>query len=189
MGGREDGGSARRKPPRKPQPNLRNIFDKVDSNGDGEISAEELQAALSNGDWSEFSPATVRLMVGIFDRDDSGGIGFEEFRRLWAYVVQWVDIFRRYDEDGSGKMDPREMRGCLAAFGYRLPPSLIRRLVRRYGNERSGLAFDAFILCCVHLQTLTSLFKEKDVRREGAIRVEFTDFIDMIMASSNLLVN
>lgn len=37
---------------------------RVDRDRSGYISADELQAALSNGTWSPFNPETVRLMIG-----------------------------------------------------------------------------------------------------------------------------
>ncbi|KAJ2585862.1 hypothetical protein H4R99_008614, partial [Coemansia sp. RSA 1722] len=37
--------------------------------GSGQLDAMELQRALVNGDWSQFSIETVRLMIGMFDRD------------------------------------------------------------------------------------------------------------------------
>lgn len=39
---------------------------RVDRDRSGCISADELQAALSNGTWSPFNPETVRLMIGKF---------------------------------------------------------------------------------------------------------------------------
>lgn len=40
------------------------MFCRVDRDRSGYISADELQAALSNGTWSPFNPETVRLMIG-----------------------------------------------------------------------------------------------------------------------------
>lgn len=38
---------------------LRSVFDKVDKDRSGQISANELQGALSNGTWKPFNPETV----------------------------------------------------------------------------------------------------------------------------------
>lgn len=46
--------------------NLRQIFDNVDKDHSGNISADELQKALSNGTWSPFNPETCRLMIGKY---------------------------------------------------------------------------------------------------------------------------
>ncbi len=39
-------------------------FNRVDRDGNGSISQNELQQALSNGTWQPFNPETVRLMIG-----------------------------------------------------------------------------------------------------------------------------
>lgn len=39
---------------------------RVDRDRSGAIDAKELQAALSNGNWTAFNPDTIRLMVGKF---------------------------------------------------------------------------------------------------------------------------
>lgn len=35
--------------------------------------------ALVNGDWTQFDPQTVKMMIRMFDTDKSGTIGFDEF--------------------------------------------------------------------------------------------------------------
>jgi hypothetical protein len=41
----------------------------VDQDNSGGISADELQRALLNGNWSQFNAETCRLMIGMFDKD------------------------------------------------------------------------------------------------------------------------
>lgn len=41
-----------------------NLIYRVDKDGSGSITADELQQALSNGTWTPFNPETVRLMIG-----------------------------------------------------------------------------------------------------------------------------
>lgn len=43
------------------------IFQAVDQDHSGKISANELQLALLNGNFSPFNPETCRLMIGMFD--------------------------------------------------------------------------------------------------------------------------
>jgi hypothetical protein len=42
----------------------------------GQISAKELQMALSNGGWTQFSPRTTRVLIKMFDADHSGTCAF-----------------------------------------------------------------------------------------------------------------
>lgn len=46
------------------QPDLRAVFNSVDRDRSGKISADELQKALSNGTNLPFNPETCRLMIG-----------------------------------------------------------------------------------------------------------------------------
>lgn len=59
--------SAKMFPP-QPQapPNLNQIFANVDKDRSGQISAQELQQALSNGTFLPFNAETCRLMIGWF---------------------------------------------------------------------------------------------------------------------------
>ena len=41
----------------------------MDQDNSGGISADELQRALLNGNWSQFNAETCRLMIGMFDKD------------------------------------------------------------------------------------------------------------------------
>ena len=69
------------------------------------------------GTWQPFNPETVRLMIGMFDRDNSGTINFQEFQSLWKYVTDWQNTFRGYDRDNSGSIDKNELKNALTSFG------------------------------------------------------------------------
>lgn len=61
----------------------RESFSRVDKDRSGFISADELQSALSNGTWTPFNRETVRLMIGMFDKQNTGTINFNDFGALW----------------------------------------------------------------------------------------------------------
>src|SRR4051812_32855284 len=102
----------------QPQPpmDLRRIFEGVDVDRSGRISADELQKALSNGTWLPFNPETCRLMISMFDADNDGGINFGEFSALWNYINEWSNCFRRFDRDNSGNIDKGELSQALYQF-------------------------------------------------------------------------
>lgn len=45
-------------------PNVYSWFVAVDTDRSGQITANELQQALTNGNWSHFNPEACRLMIG-----------------------------------------------------------------------------------------------------------------------------
>ena len=48
--------------------------------------------------------------IGMFDRDNSGTINFQEFGSLWQYITDWQKTFRNYDRDNSGSIDKNELQ-------------------------------------------------------------------------------
>ncbi|KAF6024684.1 PDCD6 [Bugula neritina] len=173
-------------PPMPPQgdPNyLWQIFQRVDSDRSGQISWKELQTALKNGTWQPFNPETVRLMIGMFDRDNSGTINFQEFQSLWKYVTDWQNTFRSYDRDNSGSIDKNELKTALTSFGYRLSDRFYDILVRKFDRQGRGtVAFDDFIQCCVVIQTLTRSFQAYDTNKNGWIQIGYEQFLTLVFA-------
>jgi Ca2+-binding EF-hand superfamily protein len=161
---------------------LYSVFQKVDRDGSGSINANELQSALSNGTFSPFNPETCRLMIGMFDRNNSGTIDFDEFGALWKYVTDWQNCFRSFDRDNSGTIDRAELLTALTSFGYRLHPTTVDMLVKKFDRLGQGsVAFDDFIQCCVVLHTLTSAFRQHDTDQDGVITIHYEQFLQMVM--------
>ena len=153
---------------------------RVDKDKSGSISAQELQAALSNGTWAPFNPETCRMMVGMwthysmvffsfrtqynqmskkwlpmpgmFDRQNRGTITFQDFGALWKYVTDWQSCFRGFDRDNSGNIDAQELKAALTSFGYRLNDATHHMLLRKFDRVGSGtIYFDDFIQCSIIL--------------------------------------
>jgi hypothetical protein len=55
-----------------------------------------------------------------------------EFSRLWRYIVDWQNVFRRFDQDRSGFIDRNELAEALRSFHYTLTPSLVTLIVYKY---------------------------------------------------------
>uniref|UniRef100_A0A9J7YED2 Programmed cell death 6 n=1 Tax=Cyprinus carpio carpio TaxID=630221 RepID=A0A9J7YED2_CYPCA len=119
---------------------LWNIFQRVDKDRSGAISDTELQQALSNA---------------MFDRENKGGVTFNEFAGVWKYITDWQNIFRTYDRDNSGLIDKNELKQALTGFGYRLSDQFYNTLIEKFDRQkRSQVAFDDFIQCCIVLQVM-----------------------------------
>lgn len=160
---------------------LWDVFQRVDRDRSGAITSDELQQALSNGTWTPFNPETVRLMIGMFDKRQSGTVNFEEFGALWKYVTDWQNCFRSFDKDGSGNIDRDELKTALTNFGYRLNDDVINMLIRKYDRAGKGtIYFDDFIQCCVVLYTLTSAFRQFDTDQDGVITIHYEQFLSMV---------
>ena len=58
----------------------------MDKRGTGQLTEEELRAALVNGDFTSFDPHTVKMMIRMFDSNGSGTIGFDEFWYVYSLI-------------------------------------------------------------------------------------------------------
>ena len=122
-------------------------------------------------------------MVGMFDRDRSGTINFQEFGSLWKYVNDWQTTFKSYDRDNSGSIDKNELKTAMTSFGYRLSDRFYDLLIRKFDRTGRGtVAFDDFIQCCVVIQTLTNSFKAYDTNRNGWIQISYEQFLTLVFS-------
>ena len=74
----------------------------------------------------------ANLLSGIFDRDQSGTISFQEFQQLWQYIQQWKGAFDRYDTDRSGAIEGQELYRAFAEMGFNVSPNFVSLVVTRY---------------------------------------------------------
>jgi len=195
-GGFGGGGFAPRDPvpPHGADPQLWSWFVSVDKDRSGAISANELQRALVNGDWTTFDLDTVKLLMNIFDTDRSGTIGFNEFSGLWKYIKDWQGVFLHFDRDRSGTIDGQELQQALNQFGYRLSPQLLTLLQRKYGSAPGpaaprgypaaappGITFDRFVRACVVVKQLTESFTTLDTDRDGWVQLNYERFLETVL--------
>jgi len=181
-----------RGPPPGADPQLWNWFSAVDTDRSGAITAPELERALINGDWTPFDLDTVKLLMGIFDTDRNGTIGFSEFAGLWKYIKDWQNVFRHFDRDRSGSIDGSELQGALTQFGYNLSPQLLIQLQRKYdvkanqaaaiGGAQPGISFDRFVRACVVVKQLSEAFAALDTNHDGWIQINYDQFMQTVLS-------
>lgn len=92
------------------------------------------------------------LFLGMFDKQNTGSVNFQDFGALWKYVTDWQNCFRSFDADNSGNIDKNELKVALTSFGYRLSDFLVDMLVKKFDRfGRGTILFDDFIQCCIIL--------------------------------------
>ncbi|KAF9494146.1 EF-hand [Pleurotus eryngii] len=187
------GGGFQQPPPQGPppgaDPQLWQWFSSVDTDRSGHISAQELERALINGDWTPFDLDTVKLLMSIFDTDRSGTIGFNEFAGLWKYIKDWQGVFRHFDRDRSGSIDGQELHAALSQFGYNLSPQILDQVQRKYasgvvrpGQPQPGISFDRFVRACVVIKQLTESFQRLDTQRSGWVQMSYEQFMQTVLS-------
>ncbi|EUB60619.1 Programmed cell death protein 6 [Echinococcus granulosus] len=154
------------------------IFQKLDKDGSGTLSASELQKALSNGTWTPFNIMTVQAMIDLFSPNHSLEVNFDGFLRLWDFVEGWQRYFKAVDRDNSGCIDIHELQSAISQAGYRLSPAMYQLMMCRFDRQKKGVVyFDDFMHMCIILQKLTEQFRNLDTDRDGYIQIGFEDFL------------
>lgn len=90
----------------------------------------------------------------MLDKDNSGGLGFEEFKSLWIDLRNWRAVFRLYDTEGRGAIPAQHLRDALHSAGYTVNAHVLNVLAHRYGSSDGYIQFDDFIMCSVRLKTM-----------------------------------
>jgi len=165
-------------------------FSAVDADLSGAIDANELQAALVNGNWTKFDLDTVKMLMNIFDTDRSGSIRFAEFSGLWKYIADWQGVFRHFDRDQSGTIEGRELSEALRSFGYNLSPPLLMLIEQKYASGPAtgygppiGITFDRFVRACVVVKTLTEAFQQADADHDGWVQLNYEQFMKIVLSA------
>uniref|UniRef100_A0A6P7GX58 Peflin-like n=1 Tax=Diabrotica virgifera virgifera TaxID=50390 RepID=A0A6P7GX58_DIAVI len=171
--------------PNQINPDVQSWFQAVDKDRSGQISWEELQAALINGQGENFSPTACKLMISMFDIDHSGTIGINEFQLLYNYINQWLAVFKNYDRDGSGSIDETELTQAFQQMGFRFSPEFVKfLLVKSDLKTHSRMSVDQFIVVCIQIQQFTEAFKKKDRELKGVITLGFEEFLGIALSCS-----
>lgn len=137
---------------------VRDFFTRL-AGSDGEVDWRELKEILDYAMREElkgqgFSEDVCRSMVSMLDKDNSGGLGFEEFKELWIDLRKWREVFRLYDTEGRGGIPAYHLRDALHSAGYTVNAHILNVLAHRYGSSDGYIHFDNFIMCAVRLKTM-----------------------------------
>lgn len=137
---------------------------------DEEIDCFELQQVLSMAYKKEmnnkdFSLESCRSLVSMVDEDQSGKMGYPEFKELWINIRRWKGVFDRYDKDGSGDMNLYELRDSLKDLGFALSNRILTPVAMRFNNKKGSINFDDFLQIVSRLRTLFNSFSQHQQRR------------------------
>ncbi|OAY38956.1 calmodulin-like protein 30 [Manihot esculenta] len=128
------------------QPNLsemRQIFNKFDTNKDGKISQQEYKETLRALGLEKMTEEVPKIFQ-VVDSDGDGFIDFTEFveAQKKGGSINITDIqsaFQAFDLNGDGKITAEEVMEVLRCLGERCSPEDCRRMVRAVDGDGDGM--------------------------------------------------
>lgn len=134
------------------QQQYRRLLDRLDENGDGKISASELQQCV-HLIGKDMSYDEAKAAVAAHDSDDDGLMDFDDFVRLVddgteeEKARELKEAFRMYEMEGCGCITPESLQRMLDRLGESRTIDECRGMIARYDINGDGLLnFDEFVI-------------------------------------------
>lgn len=116
---------------------LARVFKKLDKNGDGMLSKEEIKEGYIVHFGKLISDKEVDTMFDAVDTDQSGYIDYTEFvvasanEKALMTNERLALAFKMFDKDGSGMITPAEIRAVLSASESKIPNTVIDAVIKQ----------------------------------------------------------
>ena len=123
---------------------LREAFELIDKNADGEITLDELEKLYENlGD--KLNKAEIQDMINEVDLEGNGSITFEGFKGLMDRKFRDEDIeeelietFKKFDQDNNGLIGPEDVFNLLQSFGQDITINEAEEMVKNVDLDQDG---------------------------------------------------
>ncbi|GER56640.1 calmodulin-related family protein [Striga asiatica] len=139
---------------------LRQIFNKFDSNKDGKISPDEYKAILKALGKGSLIAKEVKKIFEIADLDGDGYIDFDEFVEVQkkgggVKTADFHRAFQAFDRDNDGKITVSEVYELLKNLGERCSWQDCQRMVRAVDSNGDGVIdSDEFVTMMTRTMTI-----------------------------------
>lgn len=140
---------------------MKQVFDKIDADGDGKISKKDLKQLLTSLRETTTSEK-VRKMVEVADFDLDGCIDFDDFMVLHrkAGGIRADEIqsaFLMFDLDGDGRISAEDLGKTMERLGERCDENECRKMLEKVDLDRDGfIDLEDFMIMMTKTMELSS---------------------------------
>ena len=123
---------------------LRQAFSKMDKNGDGSLTYDELKTGLDEIPEINISQDEMMDAMNVIDSNQNGLIDYTEFIAACLQSYNYLQeshlrsAFAYFDQDNSGSITKEELRQCLANDDFTLSEDQIMSLLTDVDTDGNG---------------------------------------------------
>jgi len=132
---------------------LRQTFTKIDINGDGQLTIEELIAGLRDCPEIKIDLSDMKRAMQIIDSNQNGLIDYTEFIAACLQSSNYLKenhlkaAFAYFDKDGSGTISKEELRQCLQSEDFSMTEEEINTMLSGVDIDGDGeVDYQEFII-------------------------------------------
>ena len=99
-------------------------YEANDVDQDGKLDFDEFCALVRDREAGEFTEEELRARFEALDADGSGKVDMSEYLRwslreaLTRSSTRVIDLFKQWDDDGSGEISKKEFRKAIKSMGF-----------------------------------------------------------------------
>lgn len=123
---------------------LRIAFSKMDKNGDGSLTFEELKQGMEEINEINLTEAELLDAMNVIDSNQNGLIDYTEFIAACLQSYNYLQeshlrsAFAYFDQDNSGTISADELRMCLQSDDFTLSEEQIQQLLEGVDTDGDG---------------------------------------------------
>lgn len=123
---------------------LRVAFSKMDKNGDGSLTFEELKQGMQEINEINLTEAELLDAMNVIDSNQNGLIDYTEFIAACLQSYNYLQeshlrsAFAYFDQDNSGQISADELRMCLQSDDFTLSEEQIQQLLEGVDTDGDG---------------------------------------------------
>ncbi|XP_060202384.1 calcium-dependent protein kinase 13-like [Lycium barbarum] len=128
---------------------LKEMFNKIDTDNDGIVSVEELKAGLQKN--SQLAESEVQMLIEAIDTNGKGTLDYGEFIAVSLHLQRMAHdehlhkAFSYFDKDGNGYIEPDELRDALMEDGADDCTNVANDIFQEVDTDKDGrISFEEF---------------------------------------------